>query len=171
MEHQAAHTELESTEMPVAAEVEEARNRTRIRKFPKLFWAGSIIFAMNVAVGVGVAFSPNLAVNMYGEEGHTAFAVSRPSPFTEVVSTAPVRIRPAAKVQPVLVEQQAAVSQEDTQPGTINLPRTSESATASIRPAAFRSVQELQIPRVTAVYNDIAPRRASESMVKAVLTN
>ncbi len=93
--------------------------------FPKLFWAGTILFVMNIAVAIGVMFSPDLPVTRYSDKRGTAAAVDRPSPF-QVVSTKPARIRPAVHIIPVLH-------------ASIELPRHSESSL--LRPVVYRSLE------------------------------
>jgi hypothetical protein len=95
------HEETNTYELPIEDSPAAAEPST----FSKLFWAGAILFAVNVLVAIGIWLSPGLRVNMYGEEKEHLTAAYKPSPFTEVVSTKPVRKpRLAAKLRPVVVQ-------------------------------------------------------------------
>jgi len=145
------------------------RDETRSSSLPGLFWAGSILFAANVAVLLGICISPELKVNMYGEvpEGTAASAAVKPSPFTErvqmITAKAPkqaTRLRPTAFVEPAVPD--SAYAQIDG-PAQLDLPK--------VAPVAA-SAQQLDVRRATpaalTVYtpdSTIPLRRATQNSV------
>jgi hypothetical protein len=151
----------------------------RSARIPNIFWAGVVLFAVNMLILFCIWLSPELRVNMYGEDGESSNAYFRPSPFTEMVQLAKVqKPRQAAKVRPVFYEE--PLPTEFSQSADLLLPRSTQSTATSLtasRPEQPVSGSEVDrvvdsysaFPRVTASLNtvhtgsvEVAPRRVSE---------
>ena len=158
------------------------------QRIPNLFWAGLVLFAVNMLILFCIWLSPELRVNMYGEDGESSSAYFRPSPFTEVVSTAKAR-KPiqAAKVRPVFYEEPLLT--EFSQSADLLLPRSTQPSAASLnvhrpeQPVSGGAVHKVvdsysEFPRMTASANvvhagstEVAPRRVSERPATHVTIN
>ena len=148
------------------------------QRIPNLFWAGAVLFAVNLLILFFMWLTPELRVNMYGEDAEHSSAWFRPSPFTETVQLAKAqKPKQAAKVRPVFEEESPLT--EFSQSAELLLPRSSQvaAAIAANRPEQPVSGAEVDkvvesyssFPRVTASLNtvhvgsqEVAPRRVSE---------
>ena len=148
------------------------------RRFPNLFWAGAVLFAVNLLILLCIWLSPELSVSMYGEDADHSRAHFRPSPLTETVQLTKVqKPKQAARLQPVFYEESPLT--ELSQSADLLLPRSSQVAAsiAANRPEQPVSGAEVEkivesystFPRVTASLNtvrvgsqEVAPRRVSE---------
>ena len=160
----------------------------RSQRLPNLFWAGVVLFAVNMLILFCIWLSPELRVNMYGEDGESSSAYFRPSPFTEMVQLAQApKPKQAAKVRPVFYEE--PLPTEFSQSADLLLPRSTQTIAASVN--ANRSEQRVTgadvhkvvdsysaFPRVTASLNyvrtgsvDVAPKRVSERPATDVIIN
>lgn len=85
--------------------VEHKTDRAALTGIPKLFWAGAVMFLLNIGVGAAIYFEPEMRVTMYGEERPAISATGRPSPFAVTVDLAkPRAARPPEKLRPVAFE-------------------------------------------------------------------
>ena len=171
------------------AEVENVGTDVRL---PKLFWAGALVFTMNVVVAGFIAVSPNLSVNMYGSQNLSLSSNSpaeKPSPFSEVVSDKPVRIKLASHMTPVLMDeptdfQMPRATQSDLyQPAVYRYSGSNSGAPVQQSAQKSAAPNQLDIPRVTASLMprrtesprvssvDVAPRRVSEHEQKPIVIN
>ena len=88
-----------------------AREAERPAAFPKLFWAGIILFTLNLITAAGFWLRPELRVGMYGREVQRV-AAFKPSPWTPAVSTAKVKApRAAEKLRPIVFDESAAATE------------------------------------------------------------
>jgi hypothetical protein len=175
-------TEFESVS-PAGGAVEKDSQR-----IPNIFWAGVVLFAVNMLILFCIWLSPELRVNMYGEDGESQNAYFRPSPFTEVVQLAKIqKPKQAAKVRPVFYEE--PLPTEFSQSADLLLPRSTLTNAASIdanrieQPVSGADVHKVvdsysAFPRVTASLNyghvgsvEVAPKRVSERPATHVIIN
>ena len=147
------------------------------QRISNLFWAGAVLFAVNLLILFCMWLSPELRVNMYGEDAEHLSAYFRPSPFIETVQLAKAqKPKQAARVRPVFYEESPLT---EFQSADLLLPRSSQvaAAIAANRPEQPVSGAEVDkvvesystFPRVTASLNtvhvgsqEVAPRRVSE---------
>jgi hypothetical protein len=109
--------------------------RISIWHLPKIAWATGLLFSMNLLIATGVAISPELDVDIYGEAvGDVVLAGAKPSPFVEP-EPRPRAVRAALKLTPIV-----EFAPEIGWNGELAAPRSSESATAAPAaiPAAYR---------------------------------
>jgi len=85
----------------------------RAVELPNLFWAGAIIFMMNVLVAVGILISPDLRSPVNTPVTQSTYKGDRPSPFTEIISERRARIRSAAHIRPVILMQPTSMIESD----------------------------------------------------------
>ena len=149
------------------------------QRMPNLFWAGAVLFAVNLLILFCIWLSPELRVNMYGEDSESMSAYFRPSPFTEQVNPAKAqKPKQAAKLRPVFYEDPSLM--EFSQSAEMVLPRSTQTTAAlltSTRPEQPVSGAEVhrvveaysEFPRMTAALNvvhagsaEVAPKRVSE---------
>jgi hypothetical protein len=152
-------------------------NAAKSGHFPTVFWAAVILFLVNLLVLLGIWFSPELTVGMYGaDEGLLAGSYGKPSPFTERVELAGARTpRQPEKVRPVFYEEPQVVEAAELVLPRTTMPAASERAATSVT-NVHRVVESYSddYPRLTASAArpndavrhvgsvDIAPRRATE---------
>jgi hypothetical protein len=159
-------------------------------RFPVLFWAGAVLFAVNVLILFCMWLSPELKVTMYGVDADRVSAYFRPSPFIETVQLAKARkSKQPERVRPVFYEESQIA--DFTEAASLALPRSTPSLMAT--PAAsstltvYRPEQPVSgerltkivdsysdYPRVTASLNhagtiELAPQAASERKATRVL--
>jgi hypothetical protein len=167
------------------AELSNTPEDSESPQLPSLFWAGVVLFAVNLLILFFIWLSPELRVNMYGEDAEYSAASFRPSPFTETVELAKARKpKQAARVRPVFYEEPALT--EFSQSAGLLLPRSSQVAAAiaaadrpeqTVTGAAVDKIVDSYsaFPRVTASLNTVrresqeaAPRRVSERSARHI---
>lgn len=149
---------------------EQSAGQGRKSTFPKLFWAGVLLFTTNIVVAAFIVVSPNLTVTMYGAElAETTSPTDKPSPFMQRVSDKPVKVKVATRVMPIIFEQPIQ---------TFEMPRSTQRDLS--KPAVYKyeapsSATQLDLPRVTAAARigsvDATPRRVSERELKQIVVN
>jgi hypothetical protein len=109
-------------------------------RLPALFWAVAILSAVNVLILFCIWLSPELRVNMYGEERSHTSAYFRPSPFTERV---PLKVATKAKqpdkVRPVFYQEP---EYQFTETADLLLPRSTVKAMAAATVTASHALYE-----------------------------
>ena len=168
---------LNTIEAGSPAVMDAAQNSKQ--RIPKLFWAGVVLFAVNLLILFCIWLSPELRVNMYGEDSESISAYFRPSPFTEQVNPAKAqKPKQAAKLRPVFFED--PLMTEFSQSAELVLPRSTQTTAASVtanrpeQPVSGAEVHKVvesysEFPRMTASLNvvhagsaEVAPKRVSE---------
>lgn len=134
--------------IPEAVSPAEQVQTISLWQLPKLLWAGTILFMVNAVIAVGIAASPELNVDMYGQAaGDAVLDSKKPSAFVAPEPQKPRAVRAAVKLQPVL---------EVAPMGALEMEMPVRSAS-------------LDIPRATAT--DVAPRKVSTREVRHVVLN
>jgi hypothetical protein len=182
-------TEILTTTYERPDEVEDpAQDRSQI-PCSTILWAAAALFTVNVLILAAIWLSPELRVGVYGAETESSHSFYKPSPFTEVVETAPAKpVRAAAKVRPVLYQDPEPTafpeSAEFVLPGSAfssaGAPQpAAASAAASYTPVSSSAVERAQpvtgaaldrmvesysaYPRVTASLNRVMPDAPARS--------
>lgn len=122
-----------------------ARDEEPKLRVPALFWAGVVVFAANLLVLSGIWLSPELRVNMYGEDAvHSRAAYVRPSPFTETVQLAKAaNPKRPEKLRPVLFQEPPV---DPTESAELLLPQGAQSSTAALAASSSLTVHRPEQP-------------------------
>jgi hypothetical protein len=77
--------------------------KIELRQLPALCWATAVLFGLNLMIACGVAISPELKVDMYGEadDDTTLIADIKPSAFVEPPAR-PRPVRRAERLRPIV---------------------------------------------------------------------
>jgi hypothetical protein len=148
--------------IPTSNAPEEARDdagdKMPIWQLPKILWASAILFAANLIIAAGIAASPELNVDIYGEAaGDLVLAGTKPSPFVDPEPQKPRAVRAAVKLSPVI----------ELNPEVLDIPRT------SVHAASYRVELQANIPaayRQPAYVSGDEAYRAAESQIDLTRT-
>ena len=133
--------DIELSAISPAAQDAEPQSRPRT---PGLLWAGGVLFAVNMLIVFCIWLSPELRVNMYGEDAEHSSVYFRPSPLTETVQLAKaVKPKQPEKVRPVFYEEPQFDLMESAD---LLLPRSTQSTMAASAASSSLTVHRPEQP-------------------------
>lgn len=148
--------------IPTSNLPEEARDdggdKIPIWQLPKILWASTILFVVNIIIAAGIAASPELNVDIYGEAaGDVVLAGTKPSPLVDPEPQKPRAARAAVKLTPII----------ELNPAVLEIPRT------SVHAASYRVEPQANIPaayRQPAYVSGDGAYRAAETQIDLTRT-
>jgi hypothetical protein len=154
-----------------------ADEKIRLWQLPKLLWAGTILFGVNLIVAASIAASSEMNVDIYGEPTSNAIgAGAKASPFA-APDEKPRPVRAAVKLVPIIeVNPEAVVlngtSSSPIYPEQLNAREQERPAYVSGRQAIdiAERQSELTVPLVR-TSTQAGPRSTSEGAIRRLVIN